>query len=586
VRAKREEYMRMRKKVIIIVATMTVSIFLVLNGIASTVILRSFAALEEQRTNEDTKRTTAALSNEIADVSSKVTDWAFWDDTYVFVQSRNESYIGSNLDDAVFVNLRLSLMLFINKSGQIVYGKAFDLSNNTETTLPQGISDGMASESSLWNHTTTESKTEGILSLPQETLIFSSKPILTSGEEGPIMGALIMGRYIDTTEIVYLSDSLHLPLAVRRFNDVQAQSDFQIARSSLSSSAPIFVRPLNGDFVGGYALVNDVFSNPALILRIDLSRDFYKQGVTTVNFFIAMVAVLCIVFGATMIILLEKGMLIPLSKLTMAVREIGMRESSANSISRFGSDETSILAEAIKDAISQRLAAIEELAGMVGHDLRNPLAGINGAVYYLRTKYESKMDAKGKEMLKIIEDDIAYSDKIVNDLLEYSRTIKLEYVDTTAKALIKESLSIMNIPKNIELNDLTKDETELTVDADKMKRVVVNLIKNAVEAMPQGGSLTIRSMKIDNGVKLILSDTGNGMARETLNKIGSPLFTTKAKGMGFGLSISKRLIEAHGGSISFESIPAKGTTVTILIPTRVKAETKDETWVELPARMA
>ena len=585
-RAKREEYMRMRKKVIIIVAAMTVSIFLVLNGIASTVILRSFAALEEQRTNEDTKRTTAALSNEIADVSSKVTDWAFWDDTYVFVQSRNESYIGSNLDDAVFANLRLSFMLFINKSGQIVYGKAFDLSNNTETTLPQGISDGMASESSLWNHTTTESKTEGILSLPQETLIFSSKPILTSGEEGPIMGALIMGRYIDTTEIVYLSDSLHLPLAVRRFNDVQAQSDFQIARSSLSSSAPIFVRPLNGDFVGGYALVNDVFSNPALILRIDLSRDFYKQGVTTVNFFIAMVAVLCIVFGATMIILLEKGMLIPLSKLTMAVREIGMRESSANSISRFGSDETSILAEAIKDAISQRLAAIEELAGMVGHDLRNPLAGINGAVYYLRTKYESKMDAKGKEMLKIIEDDIAYSDKIVNDLLEYSRTIKLEYVDTTAKALIKESLSIMNIPKNIELNDLTKDETELTVDADKMKRVVVNLIKNAVEAMPQGGSLTIRSMKIDNGVKLILSDTGNGMARETLNKIGSPLFTTKAKGMGFGLSISKRLIEAHGGSISFESIPAKGTTVTILIPTRVKAETKDETWVELPARMA
>jgi signal transduction histidine kinase len=170
--------------------------------------------------------------------------------------------------------------------------------------------------------------------------------------------------------------------------------------------------------------------------------------------------------------------------------------------------------------------------------------------------------------------------------LEYSTRIKLEYVDTTAKALIKESLSIVNIPKNIELNDLTEDETELTVDADKMKRVVVNLIKNAVEAMPQGGSLTIRSMKISNGVKLILSDTGSGMTKETLNKIGSPLFTTKAKGMGFGLSISKRLIEAHGGSISFESIPAKGTAVTILIPTRVKAETKDEIWVELPARMA
>jgi signal transduction histidine kinase len=295
-----------------------------------------------------------------------------------------------------------------------------------------------------------------------------------------------------------------------------------------------------------------------------------------------MVAALCVIFGAAMIILLEKGMLSPLSKLTKAVKEMGTTEYRSHSVSRLGTDETSILADAIKDAISQRLAAIEELAGMVGHDLRNPLTGIKAAAYYVKRKYESKMDAKSMEMLKIIEDNVTYSDKIVSDLLDYSRKIQLEYVDTTPKLLAKEALSLVSIPKNIQLVDLTENATEITVDAEKMKRVFVNLIKNSVDAMPKGGSLTIKSTKVNDDVKFTFSDTGSGMSKETLNKICTPLFTTKAKGMGFGLPISKRLVEAHGGSLSFESTIGKGTTATVFIPTKAKAETRDEIWVELP----
>jgi len=219
---------------------------------------------------------------------------------------------------------------------------------------------------------------------------------------------------------------------------------------------------------------------------------------------------------------------------------------------------------------------------MIGHDLRNPLTGIKGAVYYLK-KHESKMDAKSREMLKIIEDNVTYSNKIINDLTDYSRRIQLEYVDTTPKLLTKEALSLVNIPKNIQLEDLTENATEIAVDVEKMKRVFVNLIKNGVDAMPEGGSLTIKSTKVNDGVEFTFSDTGCGMSKETLNKICTPLFTTKAKGMGFGLPISKRLVEAHGGSLLFESTTGKGTTATIFIPAKAKAETKDEIWVELPA---
>jgi signal transduction histidine kinase len=255
---------------------------------------------------------------------------------------------------------------------------------------------------------------------------------------------------------------------------------------------------------------------------------------------------------------------------------MGTREYGSHSVSHLGTDETSILADAIKDEISQRLAAIEELAGMVGHDLRNPLTGIKGAEYYLKTKYESRMDDKGKEMLKVIEDNVAHSNKIVNDLLDYSRRIQLEYVDITSKLLLEEALSLVNIPKNIQVVNLTENVTEIAVDVEKMKRVFVNLIKNGVDAMPESGLLTVKSTKVKDDVKFTFSDTGMGMSKETLSKICTPLFTTKAKGMGFGLPICKRLVEAHGGSLSFESTLGKGTIATVLIPTKAKAETKDE----------
>jgi sensor domain CHASE-containing protein/nitrogen-specific signal transduction histidine kinase len=574
--------MKMLNKVLIIVAALTTAVFLALYVTASIVIMPSFATLENQKTGESVLRATNLISNEVADISSRVSDWAFWDDTYDFVQTGNQTYISLNLNNSTFVYLRLNLMLLINTSGDLVYGRVFDLDNNTEMAVPQGVAKEILSKPALWNFTSTDSRMEGIILLSREPMIFSSKPILTSLEEGPIRGALIMGRYIDINEISFLSSTLKLSVTVVRFDDPQVQKDFQIARSSLQNTAQIFVEPMNADYVGGYRLINDVFSNPALILRIDLPRDIYKQGLTAVNNLTVLIAGICAIFGVAIIIFLDKGMLSPLLKLTKTVKEIGTIQNSMHTHSRLETDETSILTAAVQDTISKRMAAIEELAGMVGHDLRNPLTGINAAAYYIRKKYGSKMDARGIEMLRIIEDDVSYSNKIVNDLLEYSRKIQLRYVDTTTKTLVKEALSLVSIPENIKLIDLTENEIEIAVDSDKMKRVFVNLINNAIEAMPKGGSLTIKSTRVADGVKITFSDTGCGMSKETLNKICTPLFTTKAKGMGFGLSISKRVVEAHGGSLSFESTVGKGTTTTVFIKTKPNVETSDEIWLELP----
>jgi signal transduction histidine kinase/putative methionine-R-sulfoxide reductase with GAF domain len=215
---------------------------------------------------------------------------------------------------------------------------------------------------------------------------------------------------------------------------------------------------------------------------------------------------------------------------------------------------------------SERLAAIGELAGMVGHDLRNPLTGMTGAAYYLKNKVVDKTNDKAREMLVIIEKNIAYSNKIINDLLDYSREIRLELVESSPKAIVEEALSLVKIPRNVKVLDLTENEPKVEVDVDKLKRAFVNIIKNAVEAMPKGGKLTIKSKRSNDGCEIAFSDTGTGMTDRMLQNMWSPLYTTKAKGMGFGLPICKRIVEAHGGKIAVETAVAKGTTFTISIP--------------------
>jgi signal transduction histidine kinase len=216
---------------------------------------------------------------------------------------------------------------------------------------------------------------------------------------------------------------------------------------------------------------------------------------------------------------------------------------------------------------TERLAAIGSTASMVGHDLRNPLTAISGAAYYLKKKYDSQLDSKGKEMLEVIQNNVHYSDKIINDLLDYSRNIHLDLTKTNLKNILEESLSIVSFPTNIQIITSEMQNPEVEVDFAKLQRTFVNLVKNAVDAMPEGGKLEIKTQTINGGVKIIFADTGLGISEENQKNIFQPLFTTKAKGMGFGLAICQRIIDAHKGTISVQSTLGKGTTVTVELPT-------------------
>jgi len=221
---------------------------------------------------------------------------------------------------------------------------------------------------------------------------------------------------------------------------------------------------------------------------------------------------------------------------------------------------------------SERLAAIGETASMVAHDLRNPLQGIIGATYNLRNA--SLTINERDEMLELIEDGVEYSDAIVRDLLDYSSTIQLALTESSPRQITSSALRAVRVPNNIRLQDLAQVQPTIRVDPDRMKRVFVNLIENAVDAMPGGGTLTISSRESNGYVEVVFTDTGTGIPKDIMATLWKPLHTTKAKGVGLGLAICKRLVEAHGGEISVETKIGEGTTFTLRLPIERKVVSK------------
>jgi len=226
---------------------------------------------------------------------------------------------------------------------------------------------------------------------------------------------------------------------------------------------------------------------------------------------------------------------------------------------------------------SERLAAIGQLAGGVGHELRNPLGAIKNAIYYIRgklTKSEvAEKEPRVLEFLDIVDDEVNTSNKIINDLLGFSRVGRPSVSPTAVKKIVDDALARVPIPENIELTeDLSVDSTKIKVDPGQIQQVLVNVITNAVQAMPEGGKLTISTREKEGFLELDITDTGSGIADEIKGKIFDPLFTTRAKGIGLGLAVSKSIIERHSGKIEAKSKAGKGITFTIRLPLEMPAQ--------------
>ena len=220
----------------------------------------------------------------------------------------------------------------------------------------------------------------------------------------------------------------------------------------------------------------------------------------------------------------------------------------------------------------ERLAVLGQLAGSIGHELRNPLGVISNASYYLSTVLPDPAEDV-KETLEMIDTEAHNAAKIITDLLDFARSKPIDRTSAQVSDLVADALQHYPAPDNVTIiTNLPEDLPPVHVDPLQIRQVIENLITNAYQAMPDGGQLSIepcpssKSNLEEAVLSLCIRDTGSGIAPENMEKIFEPLFTTKARGIGLGLAVCKRIMEANEGQIQVQSALGKGTTFIVSLP--------------------
>jgi two-component system sensor histidine kinase HydH len=221
---------------------------------------------------------------------------------------------------------------------------------------------------------------------------------------------------------------------------------------------------------------------------------------------------------------------------------------------------------------SRRLASLGRLAAGVAHEIRNPLSSIKGFATYFKERYKDNPDDQKTSEIMIKEVDRL--NRAITQLLEFARPPAIQKKPTSLQSLIQHSLKMIErqaSAKEIQiLSHLPSEMKEIDLDPDGINQVLLNLYLNAIEAMEQGGTLSVSLSSEESSpwVKIIVSDTGTGISKEDLEHIFDPYFTTKQTGTGLGLAIVHKIVEAHRGEVKAESEVGRGTTVSVLLPVK------------------
>jgi diguanylate cyclase (GGDEF)-like protein/PAS domain S-box-containing protein len=351
--------MTLRRKTLLFVSLTLAGLVVVLYTILSALLLGSYTTLEAQAVQRNVERVRNSLNDDLDKLSTTVSDWARWDDTYAYIQTHDEAYLKANLTDTTFVDLKLNLVLFFDSQNALVYGRAFDLIEKKEITLPKELNAQLRPEAPLLEHRSETSVVKGLISLQEGLLLLVSQPILTTAGQGPIRGTLIMGYYLDARVIERLALITQLSLSFYRLDPSTLPDDLKIAQSLLQDhrdKKEIQVLPLNAQTVAGYALLADLNGNLQWILRVSMSRAIYQQGQTSLNYLLATLIVIGLIFGLLVLVLLEKLVLSRITHLSHAALAIGANKNLSARVAVWGRDELASLSQ----SFNKMLQGLEE----------------------------------------------------------------------------------------------------------------------------------------------------------------------------------------------------------------------------------
>ncbi|KQC05494.1 MAG: hypothetical protein APR53_07370 [Methanoculleus sp. SDB] len=340
------------KSLIIILITLGV-LFTGLYISANMLLMDSYSRIETDDIAKDMELVINAYEADVKALDTHATDYAFWDDTSVFMADHNDAFLRSNMVPSLFENLDIQLILFIDTDGHLVYGRMMPPGGDLLVPLAPEIEAGILSDPLLSSHSSPEASIRGLVILPGVTpIVAASRPILNSHAEGPVKGALIMGKFLTPVQMERLSGITNLPVSAILWESDDIGDGI---RTALLKNR-IAVIPANDTIISGYTLLSDIHSQPALALTMDLPRTMIHQAYSTIAYLLTSLIAMGGVFGMCTLFILSQLILEPIGGLNRKVTSITSSRDFSRRIAVKGDDEIASFA----GNIDSMLAEIEQ----------------------------------------------------------------------------------------------------------------------------------------------------------------------------------------------------------------------------------
>ncbi|HOW69137.1 MAG TPA: CHASE4 domain-containing protein [Phycisphaerae bacterium] len=561
------------------------------------IIMPSFERLENEAAITDINRAKDAIRTELSHLSLFLGDWAAWDDTRDFVSGQDNHYQAKNLMPSTFITNRLNLLWIGDLSGRKVWSGVYEVPSMKEVRLAEFAAERLDSGSPLLGHRDPGSLVTGLMITEHGPLLVASRPVVSSNNEGPIRGTMVMGRFLDVKLTQSLAIQTQVAFTARPVQENTLLPTEQEALAQCSRKRAPTLQIKDNQRLDVYTTFPDLRGQPALLLKAEIPRAITSRGRIAMGF----AAVSHVLAGAIIVLLVwitfQRLVVKPVTALTDYALRTGQGAEGPKKPPLTSKDEIGTLAREFGTMVArldernqqllqmQKMEAVGQLASGLAHDFNNLLTVILGCAARLRRTNPTAADLS--EAVNTLEEAARQGQTMTQSLLTFAHRMPIEKHPIDLRAAIQGASQLFRhvLPASVRLSISAEGNGPLWVNgnATHLQQVLLNLAINARDAMPDGGELAITVTGAKPGgeaaadtterpergwARVTVADTGTGIPPEIRQQIFDPFFTTKPRGhgTGLGLAIVHGIIEDHNGQVEVESEVGAGSSFKIFLP--------------------
>lgn len=346
-------FQSIRYKTLFILACTFLGSFLLLHTVSKYILMESFLAMEAHTAKHSLKEVDNAIQSRLELLDTINRDWAWWDDAYSFIETRSPEFMASNLTDATFTNMKLDLLGFFDREGRPVSVNVFNKGLGKKIAPPKEVIAYLETHRELIIHKDATSFHKGLVQFPQGAMLFTSRPILTSEQKGPVRGTLIFGRYLDEEEVAQIAKSQQIiltifPLAMAHANAQQTE----ILQTMQQTGEKLAVQSNGEDSIAAFLLINDITDTPLLLLEAKLERSIYQRGLQTISTLQGLFLLISIIICLVVAFMLELQVVAPVMNLIESVSRIDNQADTPARVPEHGPLEIRHLAASINTMLT------------------------------------------------------------------------------------------------------------------------------------------------------------------------------------------------------------------------------------------